>query len=304
MEKDYSLIEIDIEELTEALNVLAENPYIIIEDEPFDSPIQKAFKTVKLSYTILRDTNYDIMYNILDKLPRPSYMKSGSCGAFLFGNYNECFGDVSRRCSPISLFSLPKREEGYSVKADPCPSQVWLLKNGNNNSKHYAAIVSSNSDKAKIFIDTYQNSDFKGFTEGEYKLFKDRGVKEVEIYSIGNPKHDTIISKTNLDDIPIEKSKIISNANVKSKDKSNFLWYAALILLIVLTITLACYIGYKYKKQISTSINSLLPSSSKTNSTESQTDLKELQADSSESLEGENSLQIGSSLEALSPPDN
>lgn len=246
-----SFVGIDIEELTQALNLLANNPYVIISDEPKDSPIQKAFQLVTLAFTILRETKYDVMYDILEKLPRPTYLKPESAGAFLFGDYLMCYGDVKQHCSPLSLSGVPRRKSSKTfTKNDPCPHQVWLLKKGHNGNRHYAAIISSNSKKAMVFIDTADINNFKGFNESEIYLLKENGVESVEVYSVGNPNHNTIIQNTKLDDLlindlpQIEETNNISDEVKESESESN-LWLWLIIIGIIIVIILIIY-GYKY----------------------------------------------------------
>ena len=236
-----SLVEIDIEDLSQALDLLSNNPYTIISSEPEGSNIRKAVKLVVLAFTILRETEYDLMHNMISKLPRPTYLKPDSVGAFLFGDYLMCYGDVPKRCSVLSLHSIPKSNtQTYSIKSESCPHQVWLLKKGRNNENYYAAIVSSGSKDAMIFIDTNDNNSFEGFKRHEVELFTNRGIEYVTVLSVGNPTHSTIVKKTKLSEINVIDDDYICEPDEISNNSSIYFFYLlALIILIILIIIIA-----------------------------------------------------------------
>lgn len=249
-----SLVQIDIDELAQALNLLGENPDVIISEEPRGSQIQRAVNTVTMAFTILKDTNYDLMHNILEKLPRPTRLKNESVGSFLFGDYLMCYGDSTRKCSTLALHSVPRRERvNYTKKSDPCPDQVWLLKTGHNNKKHYAAVSSSNSSKALIYIDVDTADEFLGFTKEEIQLFKDNGILEVEVYTVGNPTHTVIIPCTKIEDLPINHDetgnsvKLVNNnvsSFVDSDDDGGCCWWWWVILIIIILVLFCCFLYY------------------------------------------------------------
>lgn len=239
-------VQIDIEKLSAALNLLSEHPNVIIKNEPHNSQIKQAYQLAVLGYTILRETNYDVMHDMLEKLPRPTHIRPESVGSFLFGDHRVCYGDVIKRCSPLALNSIPRQKrKNFFRKDSTCPDQIWLLKTDHEDNKYYASIVSSHSNKALIFVDIDDTDHFKGFTHDEVQLFVDNGVTEVEVFTAGNPTHSTILPKTSITEVPICNTNTPSNISIDvsettNDDGTNWAWIWAIVIIVIAVVIVCC----------------------------------------------------------------
>lgn len=235
------ITKVDQKDLFDALHLLTDNQFINIEDEPEDSNISKALELVTLCHTIIEGTPYNIIYDVISRMPQPSYFEKGSVGERIFNKSTVCYGGDQKRCSPLTLNSIPEKDSiKYSVKSDICPDQIWVYKNG-----FYAALTSNNSNKAKLYLD---KDEFTGLTIEEKEQFRKNNVDEIEVYILketeSNNKQEKELTNvleqelTKLDDI----KTITHRSNSKHKhhnddcDNCYWIWILVLVFLIILFI--------------------------------------------------------------------
>ena len=142
-----TIITVKREELETAIRDLAMNHRVILKDLPPEHPLIKAANIVKLSVSILQNNQYNIILDILDEQSRPTSLIPDSAGALLFGSYQDCYGDVDRHCSPLSIGSI-KRNEDNLVS---CSAQVWVFRTEDDR-KYYSAITQRDSNQAYVFV--------------------------------------------------------------------------------------------------------------------------------------------------------
>jgi len=198
-----SLIRLDFDDLVNSLHFLSEHCNEMMMNQESDSEIQKAINDVTLAFTILSETNYDIMNNILRTLKRPERIDSGTVGEFLFKDYIKCYGDVG--CSSINLQGTYTTQTVN--KSSGNPDQIWLMKTDSKGNKYYSCIVSTNSTKACIHIDINVKEKFEGLSEKEISMLKENNVKDVEIYVVGVKENDLILKSTPIDEVSVIKTK-------------------------------------------------------------------------------------------------
>lgn len=209
---------IDLEEVEHAVELLASEPNISLNDLDQESEIYQAYQHVLMAMTIFHNTNYDQFLDILDKQPKPTSVYPGTAGAFLFGQFNICYGDADKWCSPISLGSIPRNNTGEDWAMKSCPEQIWLLKNGT-----ISAISSTETCKAVVYVDYDNPKDFKGLTQDEINYLKNSGVKEVRVLSSKGPRHRTLLSRRSIDTVPVRQgSTRLSDGNGSDGDINDF----------------------------------------------------------------------------------
>lgn len=241
-----SLTQVDLDALAEAVAYLAENPNVILADEDPESEIQKAINTVMVAHSILLDTNYDLMLDILDNARCPRRLTAGSVGEFLFGEHLRCYGKDKSKCSTLSLGGVPRRNERKTYKSGAYPDQIWAVKNSGNR-KYYSSVLTTKSSKAQIYVDLVNPSDFKGFTTTEIQTFRDNNIKTLEVYNIDNPKNVLILKSISIDDIVVIESDdviVVSSRNFHVEDDNdewNWVWWVLLVLLIVAVVLAIVY---------------------------------------------------------------
>ena len=98
-QNDDGVVMVNIQKLNEAITLLANNSYVELDKISPESELAQAFDLVKIGMTILFETDYDIFLSLIEKQPRPTRIYPGTAGAFLFGSYTQCYGDVDKYCS-------------------------------------------------------------------------------------------------------------------------------------------------------------------------------------------------------------
>ena len=243
-----SLTQVDLDGLANDIGFLSEHPNVILAQEEADSEIQQAVNTVMIAHSILRDTNYDLMLDILEKAKRPRHPVEGSVGEFLFGDHVRCYGKNKSMCSTLTLGGIPRRNDRTTYKSGAYPDQIWVVKRGQGSHKYYSAVFTTKSTKAQIYVDLVKVDDFKGFTATEVQLFRDNSINSVEVYNIDTPTHVLVLKETKLEDLVIieESDDIIHissrNFHVDDDDDDwNWVWWVLLVLLIVAIILAVIY---------------------------------------------------------------
>ena len=251
------LITIKRNELESAIQDLARNPRVILKDLPKDHPLTEAVKLVKLAATILKGNRYSILLDILDKQERPTILIPDSASAFLFGSYQDCYGDVERHCSPLAIGSIERSESDNTT----CEAQVWVIRTVGDK-KYYSAVTRQDSNQAYVFVD----SRFLGFTPHEIELLKKSGVEYVMVLNTEHSRHETLMPMTYLDACPILSTKgsnvelsfdnypgssyvtetkdyIVPVENNKSEEPSNNLYIGLAVLVVIIALIVGFFMG-------------------------------------------------------------
>jgi len=190
---------VQVTELEKAIDVLAKNPNVQINSLSKTDPLYKSFETVKISVSLLYDTNhYSIIHDILSTYKAPSELTPGTFGAFLFGCRQENYGDVKDKyCSVLCINSIPPLKCKGPVTC--CNSQVWTH---DNVSLKKVSDCKNGTTKAIV----YTEFPFMGFTQKEIDELKAAGIKKVTLMQTVNNKHVTIFDSLDIDKVPTKNA--------------------------------------------------------------------------------------------------
>lgn len=234
---------VNLEELENAITLLANNCNVSLSNLSKDSDLYKAHKLVLVATTIFQETDYDIFLSLLEKQPRPSSVYPNTAGAFLFGDFSICYGGTEKWCSPINIGSVPRTKTvDWITKA--CPHQIWLMKGG-----YISGIHNNESTTALVYVDAKTIEEFRGFTQKEINAFKNHHVTHVEVLSSWGPIHNVLVKSKSIDSfVPVEENFIddnIENINNTGNNSNNstewncFGWVGLVLLIILIVVILA-----------------------------------------------------------------
>jgi len=239
-----NLRSISFPDLQKSLELLADNASVNIDSLNKDSEIYKAYEYILLSISIFSETTFTPFLKMVDNLPRPIKIVPQTCGAFLFGDYYNCYGDDFTMCSPMSIASLPRGEKGsdWSTKSGST-DQIWLIKNGK-----VASFRATNSAKASIYIDYTSYEDFPGLTEDEIQEMIIQGVEEARFVLTTGGDKQTILKdyqplesiKRRNDDVSADSEERTEDSGSRNRDgdssDSNDYWWIILIVIAVIAV--------------------------------------------------------------------
>jgi len=200
--------------LRKAIETLAEN---------YDTPLEYLEEHKNIVEENLENPE---LYNILQEQFRPTIIKIGTAGAYLWGCDQNYYGNVSKSCSPLCSGGISYNTEKES---NTCQYQIWTydkeLKNQEN-------ILSS---MAYIYV----NNDWNGFKKSDIETLKNNNVEFVSILKTDNSRHYTEIPMSNIDSIPVIEEVIIE----KKKNERNYFWFFLFLIMVISTII----VTLKYK---------------------------------------------------------
>ncbi len=188
------MIYIDYHKLEKSISFLSKYHDDEINKLENNSRLNKKFQIVRLTVLfLLKKGNYDKIKEIISKQYRPSVIIPGTIGAFLFGCFQQIYGEIGATCSPLCIGSIYANKDQQHL----CKNQIWLQKYDGNN--RFGKIKSTtNSGKAYIFV----NDDFNGFSIAEYKAFKKAKIIKAKIMMTKNGKHYSYGNFKNIDNLP------------------------------------------------------------------------------------------------------
>lgn len=177
MKKKY---EYDIQE---AIDRLLPNCHVFLDalkdNDVLLSAIYQLKKIVQKEPTLIR--------NLLTKQFRPTYIQTGTVGAFLFGCLQYQYGDVTKNCSPLCIGNL-------NFDTQHCEYQVWTQ----NQNGSYVQIQYSPTNHAYV----YTNSHPLTFTISDIKKFKSSGIQFIQILSSQSLQHHRRTKLRNISQLP------------------------------------------------------------------------------------------------------
>lgn len=210
------LFSITADELESSIEILASNHWQVIDDLHPEHEVSKAYQIVRLAVTVLSGTEqYDFINSSISKQYRPSEIVSGTVGAFLFGCFQETYGDVSKACSPLCMTGIHPKGRRSS-----CEHQIWVQHTPTGVSK-FIQIKSDDYDiqdsgKAIVFV----TENFTEFTTEEIDAFRKSGVVLAQVMTTKNSKHHQIIRMTPLEKLPIIGQSMPSLNNDSNNDNT------------------------------------------------------------------------------------
>ena len=191
--------------MEDALKILTNNYDLDLNNER----VRDAYEFVK--------NNRDEIRN-LEKYYRPTSLKTGSVGAYLWGSLQNYYGDVNKSCSILNNNSLFNTDEN-------CQYQIWTYKNGQLDCKGH-----SQSSKAYIYV----GEDWEGFDLTSIENLSSSGIEYATVLNTIDSKHNILIKMSSVNDLPIVKEE----KSIVEVKKENFLipYYIFFLIFVIIFI--------------------------------------------------------------------
>ena len=201
-----------------AIETLAEN-----YDKKLDDPtIAEAFEIVEKyknqsqnSQNSQTQNSQNQIFDILKEQFRPTSIKIGTVGAYLWGCSQNYYGEVNKSCSAFCNDNYLRQET-----IQPCQYQIWTYETTLYSTGH------SFSSNAYIYI----NETWQGFTEKDVEKLKNGGVKYASVISTEDSKHQIIIPMTLVENLPILKEYQEVETEEVSYAKYYFLFFVIFLI--------------------------------------------------------------------------
>ena len=213
------LITLELDDLSNSIKLLADNSDVNLNTIPHSDPIYKAFEFVKLAVALFYDTDqYSLITDLISNYPSPPHILPNTAGSFLFGCSQSNYGDVTNRfCSPICIQNIPPSKSLSLVSC--CPHQVWSSLDPSNISFTQLSNPSNTNNSAYVYV----YLPFNGFSNDTISLFKRHNINLIQVYSLQNSIHHSIIPPTSIDDLALlnPSTPPTSNTNLPSSTTTN-----------------------------------------------------------------------------------
>lgn len=210
-------MEFDLHKLEKYIKILTDNYKIKLDELDKHPNIKDSYELVN-KITINNDNKDDIT-KLITKQYRPTQIMPDTVGSFLFGCFQETYGDIPAECSPLCAYSI---NNGENVSMEKCDSQIYIqyFDVNDESEQRFVKLGNSKSPQAYIFV----KLNYIGFTSHEKGYLISQGVTKVQILVTKDSKHHTVIRMRNLDDIPIIEKigntfYINSNSSMNSDQK-------------------------------------------------------------------------------------
>lgn len=246
---------INIERVKEALDNLVAHENEKIKDLPPESDLYKSYELVKLMASILYDTtHYQILLDLINTYPKPSTLIPGTIGAYLFGCFQNSYGDITNRtCSPICINAIPPGKKDGVLNY--CPYQIWVQQESSNGRSYVQILNASNQPFAYVYLNKpVKDGEFTGLSKEEINHLKENGVKNIQVYA-GTPTDPTsyrsvtdIISLNDVTEAPSDPPSSPPGVVVVPTRPIYFNYW--IILVVVLVIILIIALLFAYRQQI------------------------------------------------------
>lgn len=234
----------DSKKLEHYVKVLTDNYRLKIGDLQDYPEINKSYNVIN-DLTINPDKKDNIV-KLLLKQYRPSQIVPETVGSFLFGCFQQSYGDIPSECSPLCSYGI-RNDDGLILQQ--CNSQIhiqYLEDIPSNGESRFTKLGRSTSKQGYIFV----NLNFMGFTTREKEYFENNGLQKMQVLVTKDSKHHTILKMRDLNDIPIiEKSKtgeivLTSEQNtvesysneIVVREDENAIMYIAMAIIIVIAV--------------------------------------------------------------------
>ena len=190
--------------LRNAIEMLAEN---------YDTPIENLEKYKNIIEQNLNDPN---LFPIIEEQFRPTIIKIGTAGAYLWGCNQNYYGNVSKSCSALCNNGLQ-----YNNNYDnTCQYQIWTY------DKELTSKGEISTSKAYIYVPINWN----GFKLKDIEKLKNSNVLYATVLTTENSQHKRIIPITSIDNLPIIKDYI---EDVNHEKSSNYYYYFIFLIIII-----------------------------------------------------------------------
>jgi len=187
----------DIKQLEKYVKLLTDNYKLKIDDLSNYPSVNNSYHTIN---SMIQDSfRKNNIVDIILRQYRPSQIVPETVGSFLFGCFQQTYGDIPSECSPLCAYSISNNN---STTLERCNSQIhiqYLDYSYEMNNVRFIKLGRSESNQGYIFV----NLNFMGFTHEEKEYFRENGLIKVQVLVTKDSKHHTIFKMRDLNDIPI-----------------------------------------------------------------------------------------------------
>lgn len=195
----------DYDSIKNCINILTENSMIEVKNIEYYPKVRECYEYI---YKFINSTNkdelyikiYDNMLKIILKQYRPGTIYPDTIGSFIFGCFQQNYGDVDSLCSPLCSGSIQKSSYDGSIS---CKNQIWLQLSRSDivtiESRFGKLGSKCKSPNAYIYVD----KTFDGFTLSELNYFKRFGVTSAQVMVTDNLKHHIIYKMGEVSSLPL-----------------------------------------------------------------------------------------------------
>ena len=194
--------------MEEALYTMTQN-----YDLPLDHP------SLQAAYQFLEANKNDpYLQRHIGLFHRPTSLKVGTAGAYLWGSLQNYYGDVSKSCSSLHNNSLLHNPED-----ETCQYQIW-----NYTQNVLRSVGHSFSPKAYIYVD----ENWQGFEDKDIEILRNNGIEHATILNTKDSKHNILLPMTSINNLPILKNyegQVIEH--IIEEESSNWAFYLFMLLI-------------------------------------------------------------------------
>lgn len=207
------VIKIDVKQLNQTLSRLRKNSNKLYHEvENSSGQLRDDFKQILMYIQLLYNTdNYEVLFNMVYKhFNDLKNVKPGTIGAYFGGcfNYhnvdNTNLSNLQIGCIPVCAGSMPPsksyiNQNNWSFCDD---TVIWLKYNTDAYTMTILHTI-PNSNRALIFLNISNFSEFNGFTDSEKNQLSGVNIKQIKLIGVNDYKYVMLTS----DWIPLENVK-------------------------------------------------------------------------------------------------
>lgn len=178
--------------------------------------VARALETVREIF----QTNPKKYSKILLNQFRPTIIKVGTVGSFLFGCFQNFYGDMHKICSPLCIGNLSISSD------DDCEYQVWIQ----DPIGEYKAITTNSNNHAYV----YTNEEPLLFSTHAITKFREAGIKYVQVFSTKDSKHQIRTKIRPISQLPLHDSLPIQTTLTRRLPKTSNMSFVIIGIVIIL----------------------------------------------------------------------
>ena len=226
----------DIKKLEYYIKVLTDN-YTIKLDEINKYP---AINDSYIEVTEIEPQQKDDIRQLILKQYRPTQILPETVGSYLFGCFQNNYGDIPAECSPLCASGIKNNDD---LVMEKCQNQIYMqyLDEVPEKGSRFVKLGKSKATQGFAFV----KLNFIGFTLDEKEFFMNNGVYKIQILVTKDSKHHTILKMRDINDIPIiegnrgqyylttNSTEEYSERVIQTEDSDGTYVYIALAIMII-----------------------------------------------------------------------
>lgn len=202
------------------------NEYVI----PNDSDLARVRRVIEKT---VNTPQYTKVVDMINSLHRPSRIIPGTIGSYIWGCFNNYYGDVGRGCSALCTNSIP------NLESEDCQYQIWCespsgdsnLRTFSESNANLIRTLTKQSDAITNKAYIYVNDGWKSFTQNNIDKLRENGIRYATVLNTENSKHDVLLSMVSLDELPV---RVETKTEIKSENTGRIYYYIFLFIIIML----------------------------------------------------------------------